>query len=340
MATKIRVLIVDDQSLIRVGIQTLLSRKPDIEVVGQAGDGEEALRLVAALDPDVILMDIRMPGMDGVAATRELVARHARAGIIILTTFDDDANVFGALAAGARGYLLKDTDHKELAEAIRVVASGRALIHPEIAGQVLREFSRLASSPAQAPATRPRPSDDFRMIGQVAAAAIPPPESEQANRRRDLQSQKAGPHLQRHQTAHGFAWRLNQRAQHRLLPSPCGRRPIHRSPIRRQSLRRHFDVLRRNREINVLAALRIKHAEGNRRRLPHFLGQWNHRVRVRHRVSGQWTGPWRNLGRRGRKHLPARYTWRGRRRQPGKTAIAPKDRDHAHRVAQTQRVRG
>jgi len=161
MAPNIRVLIVDDQSLIRVGIQALLSRKPDIEVVGQAGDGEEALRQVAALDPDVVLMDIRMPGMDGVEATRRLVARKARAGIIILTTFRDDANVFSALAAGARGYLLKDTDHKELAEAIRVVASGCALIHPEITAQVLREFSRLATpaAPIAAPAARSALSD-------------------------------------------------------------------------------------------------------------------------------------------------------------------------------------
>ena len=150
MTTKIRVLIVDDQSLIRVGIQTLLSRKPDIEVVGQASDGSEALHLAKALDPDVVLMDIRMPGMDGVEATRQLVARQTRAGIIILTTFQDDANVFSALAAGARGYLLKDTDHKQLAEAIRVVAAGRALIHPEITAQLLREFSRLAA-PAAAP---------------------------------------------------------------------------------------------------------------------------------------------------------------------------------------------
>src|SRR5258706_2160600 len=132
MTTKIRVLIVDDQSLIRVGIQTLLSRKPDIEVVGYAGDGAEALRQVAALDPDVVLMDIRMPGMDGVEATRQLVARQARASIIILTTFHYDANVFSALAAGPRGYRLKDTDHKELAEAIRVASAGRARIHPEI----------------------------------------------------------------------------------------------------------------------------------------------------------------------------------------------------------------
>jgi DNA-binding NarL/FixJ family response regulator len=154
MTAAIRVLIVDDQSLIRVGIQTLLSRKPDIQVVGQAGDGEEALRQVAALDPDVVLMDIRMPGMDGVEATRQLVARNARAGIIILTTFQDDANVFSALAAGARGYLLKDTDHKQLAEAIRVVAAGRALIHSEITAQVLREFSRLAAPHSPRPALR------------------------------------------------------------------------------------------------------------------------------------------------------------------------------------------
>jgi DNA-binding NarL/FixJ family response regulator len=158
MAPMIRVLIVDDQSLIRVGIQTLLSRKPDIEVVGQASDGAEALRQVDALDPDVVLMDIRMPGMDGVEATRQLAARQARAGIIILTTFHDDANVFSALAAGARGYLLKDTDHKELAEAIRVVAAGQALIHPQVTVQVLREFSRHAA-PAAAP-PRPVPSDD------------------------------------------------------------------------------------------------------------------------------------------------------------------------------------
>jgi DNA-binding NarL/FixJ family response regulator len=95
--------------------------------------------------------------MDGVEATRQLVARSARAGIIILTTFHDDANVFSALAAGARGYLLKDTDHKELAEAIRVVAAGRALIHPEITAQVLREFSRLT---APQPAPRPALSDE------------------------------------------------------------------------------------------------------------------------------------------------------------------------------------
>jgi len=157
--TRRSVLVVDDQPLIRVGIQTLLSRKPDIDVVGQASDGAEALRLVAALDPDVVLMDIRMPGMDGVEATRQLIARHTRAGVIILTTFNDDASVFGAIAAGARGYLLKDTDHKALAEAIRTVAAGHALVHPEITAQLLAEFSRL-SAQSTAPA---RPLRDERL---------------------------------------------------------------------------------------------------------------------------------------------------------------------------------
>jgi DNA-binding NarL/FixJ family response regulator len=157
MTAKIRVLIVDDQSLIRTGIQALLSRKPDIEVVGAASDGAEGLRLVAALDPDVVLMDIRMPGMDGVEATRQLVLQQARAGIIILTTFHDDTNVFSALAAGARGYLLKDTDHKQLAEAIRVVAGGHALMQPQITAQVLREFGRLAT-PGATPAPEPHPT--------------------------------------------------------------------------------------------------------------------------------------------------------------------------------------
>lgn len=148
MTAKIRVLIVDDQALMRAGIHALLNRKADIEVIGFANDGVETLRQVAALDPDVVLMDIRMPVMDGLAATRALVAAQSRAAIIILTTFRDDANVFSAIQAGARGYLLKDTDHKELAEAIRTVAAGHALIHPEVTTQVLREFNRLAGQPA------------------------------------------------------------------------------------------------------------------------------------------------------------------------------------------------
>lgn len=158
MSAKIRVFIVDDQPLIRAGIQALLGRKPDIEVIGQASDGAEALRKIPALDPDVVLMDVRMPVMDGVAATRELLAAGTRAGIIILTTFQDDANVFSAIQAGARGYLLKDADHRQIAEAIREVAAGRALIHPEITAQVLREFNRLAAQPPTAPASPAKPA--------------------------------------------------------------------------------------------------------------------------------------------------------------------------------------
>ncbi|MEI7770886.1 MAG: response regulator transcription factor, partial [Chloroflexales bacterium] len=137
MAVKIRVLIVDDQALIRTGIQSLLARKPDIEVVGQAGDGAEALGLVRSLDPDVVLMDLMMPVMDGVDATRRLSESGARAAVIFLTTFRDDEYVFRGIAAGARGYLLKDVDHRALADAVRTVAAGGALINPEITARLL-----------------------------------------------------------------------------------------------------------------------------------------------------------------------------------------------------------
>lgn len=154
MHEKIRVLIVDDQTLIRAGIATLLARKPDIEVVGQAGNGREAIAQVAALDPDVVLMDVMMPEMDGVEATRSLSARGRRPAVIILTTFRDDAYVLRGIAAGARGYLLKDVDHRALAEAVRTVAAGGALIHPEITAQLLPHLGRLAE-PAPQPAPQP-----------------------------------------------------------------------------------------------------------------------------------------------------------------------------------------
>ncbi|WP_322489709.1 response regulator transcription factor [Chloroflexus sp.] len=154
----IRVLIVDDQPLIRTGIATLLARKADIEVVGQAGNGREALELVAALDPDIVLMDVMMPVMDGVEATRQLAARGPRPAVIMLTTFHDDERVLQSIAAGARGYLLKDVDHRALAESIRTVAAGGALIHPQITAQLLPRLSQLAttaSSPAEPPAAEP-----------------------------------------------------------------------------------------------------------------------------------------------------------------------------------------
>ncbi len=142
----IRVLLVDDQTLIRQGIRLLLEIEPDIQVVGQAANGLEALDQAGALHPDVILMDVRMPGMDGVTATQELSKRFPEIKVIILTTFEDDETVFEGLKAGARGYLLKDISSEEMAEAVRKVAAGEALIQSRLTSKVLAEFSRLAKA--------------------------------------------------------------------------------------------------------------------------------------------------------------------------------------------------
>lgn len=140
----IRLLIVDDQRLMRQGLRTLLELEPDLQVVGEAEDGLAALEAYASLLPDVVLMDIRMPRMDGVEAIQRLHQRWPQTRVIILTTFDDDAYVFDGLRAGALGYLLKDVSGAELAEAIRKVAGGGALIEPSVARKVLAEFARLA----------------------------------------------------------------------------------------------------------------------------------------------------------------------------------------------------
>ena len=142
----IKVLLVDDQTLIRQGIRLLLEIEPDIQVVGQAADGRAALEQVEALHPDVVLMDVRMPEMDGVAATRLLSASHPEVKVIILTTFEDDETVFEGLKAGARGYLLKDISSEEMAQAVRKVAAGEALIQSRLTRKVLAEFSRLATA--------------------------------------------------------------------------------------------------------------------------------------------------------------------------------------------------
>ena len=142
----IKVLLVDDQTLIRQGIRLLLEIETDIQVVGQAANGREALEQVASLRPDVVLMDVRMPEMNGVVATRELGRRFPDVKVIILTTFEDDETVFEGLKAGARGYLLKDISSEEMAAAVRKVAGGEALIEPRLTRKVLAEFSRLASA--------------------------------------------------------------------------------------------------------------------------------------------------------------------------------------------------
>ena len=143
MTEKIRLLIVDDQRLMREGLRTLLELEPGFEIAGKSADGQAALNAYAELLPDVVLMDIRMPGMDGVEATRRLCERWPDTKVIILTTFDDDANVFEGLRAGAVGYLLKDLSGQELAHAVRTVYNGGGLIDPTVAKRVMAEFARL-----------------------------------------------------------------------------------------------------------------------------------------------------------------------------------------------------
>lgn len=140
----IKLLLVDDQRLMREGLRTLLELEDDFEIVGEAGDGQAGLDAYAQLQPDVVLMDIRMPVLNGVEATRRLLAHNPSARVIILTTFDDDANVFEGLRAGALGYLLKDVSGADLAAAVRTVAGGGALIEPSVARRVFAEFARLA----------------------------------------------------------------------------------------------------------------------------------------------------------------------------------------------------
>lgn len=139
----IRVLLVDDQALFREGLGTLLSLKKDIEIVGEASNGAEALESAQHLSPDVILMDLRMPVLDGVAATRRLKEMQHPARVIVLTTFDDDETIFDGLRAGAVGYLLKDVSSDKLIEAIRAAARGESFLQPSIAAKVLAEFNRL-----------------------------------------------------------------------------------------------------------------------------------------------------------------------------------------------------
>jgi DNA-binding NarL/FixJ family response regulator len=137
----IRVLLVDDQPLVRAGLETLLDEEADIEVVGDATNGEEAISAVAELIPDVVLMDIRMPVLDGLEATRRIAKLKSEARIVILTTFDLDEYVFQALRAGASGFLLKDAPADEIVRAVRVAASGDALLAPSITRRLIERFS-------------------------------------------------------------------------------------------------------------------------------------------------------------------------------------------------------
>ncbi|HEY4992497.1 MAG TPA: response regulator transcription factor [Nakamurella sp.] len=175
---RIRVLLADDQALIRLGFRMVLSSAPDIELVGEAETGSFAVDLTAALHPDVVLMDVRMPGMDGIEATRRIVSGTPHSRVLILTTFDLDEYAFAGLNAGASGFLLKDAEPPELIGAIRTVARGDAVIAPRVTRLLLDAFAD--QMPGGSPVTAPSPLVDrltpreLQVLGEVAAGRSNP----------------------------------------------------------------------------------------------------------------------------------------------------------------------
>lgn len=152
----IRVVVVDDQAVIRAGLRTMLEHEPDLTIVGEASDAAEALTVVAAARPDVVLMDVRMPGTDGIEATRRILAEQGDPpAVLVLTTFDDDEYVFGALRAGAAGFLLKDAGPDVLAAAVRTVAGGDALLDPSVTRRLVERWAALEATSAPAAAEAP-----------------------------------------------------------------------------------------------------------------------------------------------------------------------------------------
>lgn len=155
----IRVLLVDDHTLFREGVASLLERTGDVVLAGEASTGEQAVEMACELLPDIVLMDIRMPGMGGIEATRVVTSQNPHIGVIVLTMFEDDESVFSALKAGARGYVLKDADHGTLLRAIRSVSRGEALLGPSIARRVLDQFNHPSSLPEPAVFTELTPRE-------------------------------------------------------------------------------------------------------------------------------------------------------------------------------------
>jgi len=166
----LRVVLADDQDLVRAGFRVILGAEPDIEVVGEAGDGQAAVELARELTPDVVLMDVQMPGVDGLEATRRILGETGAIKIVILTTFDREDYLFEALRAGASGFLLKNASPEDLVESVRIVARGDALLSPEVTRRVIARFSTPETRP---PERRPPELTDreFEVLVQLARGA-------------------------------------------------------------------------------------------------------------------------------------------------------------------------
>jgi DNA-binding NarL/FixJ family response regulator len=165
----IRILLADDQDLVREGLRMLLDAEPDLEVVGEAANGKEALAEARRLDPDVLVMDVRMPELDGIEATRRLVEAGGRARVLVLTTFDLDEYVYRALRAGASGFLLKDASREQLTGAVRTVADGQALLAPSITRRLIEDFCRRpepGTLPSEAAGLSERELDVLRLLAR------------------------------------------------------------------------------------------------------------------------------------------------------------------------------
>ncbi|MGD0683632.1 MAG: response regulator transcription factor [Streptosporangiaceae bacterium] len=169
-AASVRIVVADDHEVVRAGFAALLDTQPDFTVLGTASDGAQAVRISRELRPDVILMDVRMPGTDGIEATRQLTGGAAGPRVIILTTFDLDEYVYDALCAGASGFLLKDVTAERLFDAVRVVAAGEALLAPAVTQRLISEFARLrpaaAAPPAAVAGLTPRETEVLRLLAE------------------------------------------------------------------------------------------------------------------------------------------------------------------------------
>jgi DNA-binding NarL/FixJ family response regulator len=165
--TPIRVLLCDDQALVRSGFRMILDARGDLEVVGEAEDGVEAVEQTRALEPDVVLMDVRMPNLDGIGATRQIVASGSPARVLILTTFDPDEYVYEAIRAGASGFLLKDVEPEQLVDAIRVVAAGNALLGATVTTRLLERFGE--GVPTAAPSLEELTERELEILRQMAS---------------------------------------------------------------------------------------------------------------------------------------------------------------------------